>query len=414
MEDCSGGGDPIGLAARLHRWAFAASCCLLAVGGINTAGGAGYAPKRGEGATSTEERHLVQSLVDLRFGRYDDALYNVAKLVKKQPDFKLAQLVYADLLAAQIGDLPNFGYKFQEPLVDGHRSEARARLARYLQAPPAGAVPDTLLRLPESAPGGIVVDVDGYRLYLFENRDGRLVRTRDYYVSIGKSGGDKRIEGDSRTPVGVYLVNAYIPGAKLPDMYGPGAFPINYPNGWDRLQGRTGDGIWIHGTESKNYSRPPLSSEGCITLSNADFRQLQAQIEISRTPVILSHGVRWLSETEAGGERDALQEAVDSWRQAWESRDTDRYLRHYSRDFRTPSMDRQAFAAYKRRVNASKRFIEVEVRDLGLYRYPGEQELVLVDFVQRYRSDNFNAVKRKHQYWRRENGTWRILYEDGV
>ena len=77
-------------------------------------------------------------------------------------------------------------------------------------------------------------------------------------------------------------------------------------------------------------------------------------------------------------------------------------------------MDLAAFASHKRRVNAAKKFIRVELDDLGAFRYPGEDGLVLVDFVQRYSSDSFRGVKRKHQYWRREGGSWRIVLEESI
>ena len=112
--------------------------------------------------------------------------------------------------------------------------------------------------------------------------------------------------------------------------------------------------------------------------------------------------------------RQELEQAVESWRRDWESRNSGRYLAHYSSDFRTASMSRNAFAAHKRRVNAQKSYIRVAVEDLGIFRYPGEQELFVISFRQQYRSDNFERSKRKRQYWRRERGAWRIVYEETV
>jgi murein L,D-transpeptidase YafK len=62
-----------------------------------------------------------------------------------------------------------------------------------------------------------------------------------------------------------------MPQDKLTDFYGSGAFPINYPNEWDRIRGRNGYGIWLHGTPRDTYSRPPRASDGCIVLSNEDL-----------------------------------------------------------------------------------------------------------------------------------------------
>ena len=376
--------------------------------------GAGYSPNPERSPTSQQERRLVQSLFDLRRGQLDDAVRNASYLVKQQPNFSLAQLVYADLLKAQTEPLTSFGYRFRRDLINGHLDEARARLHRYVASPPASAVPESLLQLPEGVPAVIVIDLEAYRMYLFEQVEGRFTRTRDFYVSIGKGGADKRREGDEKTPVGVYVVDDYLPGNTLPDMYGTGAFPINYPNGWDRSHGRTGSGIWIHGTESENYSRPPLSSLGCVTLSNEDFAALERSVHVGRTPVIVSHGLRWIDAQVVESERLDLEAAIERWRGDWESRDAERYLRNYSEDFRTPDMTRAAFADHKRRVNAGKSFIQVELEEVAAFRYPGERDLVLVDFVQRYTSNSFSGVRRKHQYWRREGGGWRVVFEEGL
>ena len=216
-------------------------------------------------------------------------------------------------------------------------------------------------------------------------------------MSIGKGGSDKRREGDEKTPVGIYRVASYLPGSRLPDLYGVGAFPLDYPNPWDVSRGRSGSGIWIHGTESKRYSRPPLSSRGCVTLSNEDFRTLFDSVEVARTPVVVSRAVEWIDAETVERRRRSLSAQLEAWRRDWESRDTERYLSHYAKDFRTQGMNLRAFAAYKKQVNSAKKFIEVELDDVGIYAYPGEQGLVRVDFHQRYRSDNFSAERRKSQ-----------------
>src|SRR5258708_25685727 len=100
--------------------------------------------------------------------------------------------------------------------------------------------------------------------------DGRTPRFgADYYVSSGKNGGLKVREGDEKTPIGVYHVTESLPRQKLSDFYGSGAFPINYPNEWDRIQGRNGHGIWLHRTPPVTYSRPPRPINGCAVLATS-------------------------------------------------------------------------------------------------------------------------------------------------
>ena len=104
---------------------------------------------------------------------------------------------------------------------------------------------------------------------------------------------------------------------------------------------------------------------------------------------------------------------VEQWRQDWESRDADRYLRHYSKDFEGSGKDYNNWAIHKRRVNAQKTFIEVRLSDLDLTIYPGDEAMLSrVTFKQDYKSDNFSSQAQKQQYWRlEEDGVWRIISE---
>ena len=275
----------------------------------------------------------------------------------------------------------------------------------------SGSHPEHLLQLPASAESALVFDLQDHRMHLFASARGSAVHRGDYFVAVGKNGIDKQREGDEKTPVGIYFISSYIPGASLPAIYGVGAFPINYPNAWDRRLGRTGSGIWIHGTDKDDESLLPESSRGCLTLRNADFETLFGQARIRTTPVIVSDSVSWTEPEELEADRAGLAAAIEAWRQDWESLDTDSYLRHYSPAFRTNSMSRRAWVAHKRRVNRSKSYIRIGVEDVGIYAYPGEPGLFLVTFEQHYRSDNFANRKWKQQYWRREEGEWRIVHE---
>ncbi len=47
-----------------------------------------------------------------------------------------------------------------------------------------------------------------------------------------------------------------------------------------------------------------------------------------------------------------------------------------------------------------------------ILRYPDQSDMVIVSYEQDYRSNNFNSVSKKRQYWRKESdGRWRIVYE---
>jgi murein L,D-transpeptidase YafK len=362
-----------------------------------------------------DEDLLVKALTNLLDHRLDDALSSVEALVKRNPGFRLAQLVYGDLLMAKARPVDRVGGPAgdagQEALTD-FVAEARARLEGHLGRPPSGSVPHSLLQLSAQQRWAVVVDVRRSRLYLLENRSRGPRLVDDYYAATGKNGAVKERQGDRRTPTGVYFVAEQIPGRALPNFYGAGALPINYPNEWDRRLGKTGHGIWLHGVPSDTYSRPPRSSDGCVTLANADLTTLFPYMRVGETPVIIADEVQWTDPRRLAGERRQLLAALDQWRRDWETRDPERLVRNYSKDFRTPDLDHGGLLARKGQLVADTRFIRVKLSNVSLLAYPDNPALVVATFDQHYRSNNLERQLRKRLYWQREaDGVWRIVYE---
>lgn len=356
------------------------------------------------------EASLVRTIVGLRENGLRQAIGEIDQALSKRPNFLLGHLIKGDLLMARAGQPVAFGPATSAgtgmaPLQD----EARARLKRYLDAPPAGHLPLPIVQLGPAQTHAIVVDTERSRLYVFANRDGEPRYVTDFYISLGKNGIEKRRQGDQKTPVGVYtIVSAR---EKLPDFYGPGAFPISYPNEWDRLLGRNGHGIWLHGTPSETYSRPPRATDGCVVLTNDDLRRLAGYVDVGRTPVIISAGVQWAPPGKWQETRREFLATFEQWRSEWESLDTERYLAHYSTRFRADGRDLAAWGAHKRKVNAGKSWVKVGVSDLSVFSYPDGEDMIVVTFAQDYRSSNLSNRTLKRQYWSRDQGRWRVVFE---
>jgi murein L,D-transpeptidase YafK len=257
-----------------------------------------------------------------------------------------------------------------------------------------------------------VVDASRSRVYVYENNGGRLRLVADYYSTLGKRGIDKLREGDQKTPLGVYHVTSMIPGAKLPDLYGWGAFPINYPNDWDRRAGKTGYGIWLHGVPRENYARAPRASDGCIALANDEIADLAKRVRPGSTPVVIAERVDWVTPEQLHAERERFLRQLEAWRTDWESRDTEKYLSHYAREFSAGATDLAAWSAHKRKVNAGKNWIKVGLSNVGVLRSAGQGGVIEVTFDQDYRSNNLLQRVRKRQYWIEEGGHWKIAYEN--
>ncbi|MEW6166996.1 MAG: L,D-transpeptidase family protein [Pseudomonadota bacterium] len=352
----------------------------------------------------------------LRAGRSGDALSTLESLTRAEPNFRLAQLFYGELLAALSGRGVSAllaGEIDGDPRLSELAEEARVRLASETAVPGPGMMPNAVLQLAQGFEHAIVVDLPKARLYLLKNDGEALSLERHHYAAIGRNGAGKQTAGDLRTPVGLYHIERWIDDTALPELYGAGALPLDYPNAWDRLQLRTGSGIWLHGVPRDTYSRPPRSSEGCVTMANADLESLRSYVRFGRTPVVLSDELEWVPAAAVERERADFLRRIDDWRRKWSAIDTDGYLAYYADDFTMDGMDRAAFAAHKRRVNAEKSFIDIRLSDTSLFRYPGAGNRVMVaEFTMEYSSDNYAVTTRKQQFWRRDDaGSWKIVRE---
>ena len=363
-------------------------------------------------AQSDAERMLSETLMDVSQNRMDNAWQSLNHLIARYPNFRLAQLVKGDLMLAHAQPIATLGNaSASRPQQDDLRAEARQRLLDVTQPVDPRLVPDALLSISPDVRYVLTADAARSRLYVFENQPQGWIRMADYYVTIGKLGTGKTKAGDKRSPVGWYTITAHKPRSELEELYGDGAYPLSYPNDWDRRAGRDGSGIWIHGVPRNTYSRPPKASDGCVVLSNEDLAGLARFIAIGRTPVLIANTLNWVDPASLERSRNDFRNAMELWRQDWESRNAERLLSHYSNRFQSGGVGFRDFADNKRRVNASKSWINIRLKDVNVVRYPGEDNLVMVSFEQDYKSSNLNDVSRKRQYWHQENGEWKILYE---
>jgi murein L,D-transpeptidase YafK len=362
------------------------------------------------------DRQLANSLLAISQSRMPDALTTVDQLTRQHPNFRLAQLIKGDLLLARAQPLQTLGNAGNARSVELEqlRDEARQRVRTLTDALPDDKVPVYLLNLDDSYRHALVVDASRSRLYVYANRAGLPVRVADFYVTIGKAGAGKQKEGDNRTPIGIYTISGFKPASELTDFYGNGAFTLSYPNEWDTRQGRSGHGIWIHGSPSNTYSRAPRASEGCVVLANDDLTRISQYIQTGSTPVIIADQVEWAAYDALDVRRKDLAAALDQWRQDWESRDTARLLGNYSAAFRSGSQDLQAFGASKQKINAAKSWIRIGLSKVSLMLYPERPDFALVTFVQNYQSNNLSDRTTKRQFWSRENGRWKIIQETSL
>ncbi|MBU0515641.1 MAG: L,D-transpeptidase family protein [Proteobacteria bacterium] len=129
----------------------------------------------------------------------------------------------------------------------------------------------------------IVVEKVPQKLHLYRHHK-RTTLVRTYSCATGENPGNKLLEGDRRTPEGVYFFIKVFRDNKV-TIFGKQAWHINYPNPVDRLRGRKGNGIYIHGT---NKPLLPRSTKGCIALRQQDLDHLSRRIRLYWTPVVVT------------------------------------------------------------------------------------------------------------------------------
>lgn len=369
------------------------------------------------------EASLLIALIKFKSGDLNGALDEMRELTRREPKFHLAHLIQGDMLLARarvvsdIGAAPMLEQDDDRSEYLSHlREEAEARLQAYLDTLPQGRMPRALLMLDEGINNVLIVDKGSHRLYVYQRgATGEPELLQDFYVSTGKLNGNKSISGDLRTPEGVYFITSHIPDEKLPDLYGIGAYPMNYPNEWDRKLGKTGYGIWLHGTETAFYSRPPLDSEGCVVLPNLDLQNVSKYLRPGTTPIIVTDRVEWLEHGQWRRLRNEVAEAIEAWRSDWASSDVERYLDNYAEAFWSGSHNLQSWQSRKKRIARWKKWQKVKLSDLSFYAYPktasNGQEMVVANFHQGYDSNNFDSEMDKRLYMVKEEDGWRVLYE---
>ncbi|MDO8263729.1 MAG: L,D-transpeptidase family protein, partial [Gallionella sp.] len=272
-----------------------------------------------------------------------------------------------------------------------------------------GAVPSQFLALSPRNKHAIAVDASRSRLYLFENRPTGLALVADYYISIGKSGVEKNTEGDLRTPMGVYFITSNLDPKSLKDFYGSGALPINYPNVLDSKRGKTGSGIWLHGTPPGQFSRPPQATDGCVVLANPDLDQIIRTVEVRTTPVVISQRLNWVTPNSARSANKPFEDALTAWQSAKSSGNMDRVLSFYSLDFNSNGKTLTEWTPALRTELDKGRGRAIQLKDLSLLRWTDATDTMVVTFGEV--TDGTRTGPTKRQYWARQGNQWKIFFE---
>lgn len=380
--------------------------------------------KPGVAHSGSNESRILSALDAIRAGKMADARATVDALIDEQPNYRLAQLLSADLYAMRAMPLATIGGGVasapSSSVLDDLRKEALVRIAhRDEDSTTANRLPANIVAFAPQQKYAIVVDASTSRLYVFANENGQPKRIKDHYVTVGKLGVDKKVEGDQRSPLGVYFVTSHLTRPQLDktygdlaDLYGVGAWPISYPNELDRSQSRTGHGIWLHGSPAATYARAPQASNGCVVLTNEEMLDVSKYLQPGNTPVIVAPKIEWLSAAQWQQRHTAGLALLNEWKEKWAKLDSNGYLNFYGDDFRSAEgQNIQAWRSQKSAVNLGKTWAKVELNNVSIFAAGENSSQLVTTFEQDYRSNNLNNQMKKRLYWQQGTDGWKIIWE---
>ncbi|MBG0778198.1 MAG: L,D-transpeptidase family protein [Desulfovibrionaceae bacterium] len=264
---------------------------------------------------------------------------------------------------------------------------------------------------PYAPPTFLAIDKNSQHLYLFHH-ESPLSLAATFPCTTGQELGDKQREGDLRTPEGVYFVERRLSSGLDYDLYGKEAYTLNYPNPVDRLRGKSGSGIWIHG---RGHAITPRETKGCVALNTPDLASLRGRVPLG-TPVIIARDLQWQADgasPHAADDADAvdakaLEQRVNDWARAWERRSDDFFAFYDPGTLgKRQRATFRAFRAHKERLFDGLPWVQVMVADLQVLPGPGYW---VTSFGQYYRTASLTSEGVKRLYWiKGDDGVFRIV-----
>ncbi len=259
----------------------------------------------------------------------------------------------------------------------------------------------------------VIVEKSRRTLFLLRSVQGKLSLAKAYPCIVGRNIKDKEKVGDMATPEGIYFFVEFVPGSKLPKNYGMGAFVLNYPDFLDKKEGKTGDGVWLHGHDPKKALDEVQSTKGCVVMDNDSLRELSTVIKLGTTPIVIVDRLAYRSVDNQKKVAQDLTAFVTAWQKAWEAVDMKKFFRFYARDFRaSDGSDLETFGQRKEQVSRGKKFIKIRLdRKAVMLSQKDQGDIAVVRFRQVYTSNNFNGVSVKSLYLKKSQKGWQIIGE---
>ncbi|HFJ2273973.1 TPA: murein L,D-transpeptidase family protein [Campylobacter coli] len=248
-------------------------------------------------------------------------------------------------------------------------------------------------------------------LRVYSYSDGKIKQDFEQKAIITGLMGDKQVEGDLKTPVGFYeLGRKFNPGDPY---YGPFAFATTYPNLLDKVQGKTGGGIWIHGYPLDGTRLDEFKTRGCIALFNENLEEFAKVVQDKKVFAMTEEKEKVRAEKE---DIAALLADLFAWKLAWTDSDINTYLNFYDeKQFkRFDKMKFEQFASMKKSIFSRKEDKKIKFSDINISPYPNveNETMYRISFYEDYYTKNYQFKGDKILYVKIDSkGKMKILAE---
>jgi L,D-transpeptidase YnhG len=185
--------------------------------------------------------------------------------------------------------------------------------------------------------------------------------------------------------------------------------PINYPNILDSKRGKTGSGIWLHGTPANQFARAPQATDGCVVLANPDLDRIIQTIEVRTTPVVIATQLQWVEPHKLRTESKPFEEALHAWRNAKTTGDVSQILSFYTPDFASNGKTLAQWMPTLKAEIAAVQGRTVQLKDVSYLRWTDANDTMVVTFGEV--ADGVRTGLTKRQYWMRQGSQWKIFFE---
>ncbi|MDR2401427.1 MAG: L,D-transpeptidase family protein [Deferribacteraceae bacterium] len=280
--------------------------------------------------------------------------------------------------------------------------------------PPAGALIANVYTFGSAKHLVVLVAKQAKKLYVLNVEGDGQERIAGVNIISGRFAGAKRLEGDKRTPDGVYYTTSFLSAERLhklygdyADIYGFGAFPTNYPNPSDRALGYTGYGIWLHGLNPLGHKD---ATEGCVAMENTGYEEIKDYLSTGQT-VIFSDQLLWEDEAAYARKRGEAFDKLNAFFDSWRDGDYETY-----KNFIHPKYKSYAAASADKYLAGKKSLMRlypkktIELNNIKIYSV--DDNATVYDLDQLYCAENTLSYARKKYYFARDGGEQRLISEE--